>query len=97
MFRPKPRPHAGPKVHAATRNAIATIWKIVLVVEFLGRPNGVDLQIHRHFQLFETGYVLSFVVLMLDLECGLFAPCAETQGLRPGAFLGRLPFAKDGV
>ena len=54
------------------RNGLAIIWKIVLVVEFLGRSNGVGFQIHLYFQLFETGYVLayafSFVAVMLVLE-----------------------------
>ena len=50
----------------------------MLVVEFLGRSNGVGFQIHLYFQLFETGYVmayaLSFVAVMLALEYGLIQP-----------------------
>ncbi|WP_323766543.1 ABC transporter permease [Marinovum sp.] len=65
-------PQLWPYVAASTRNGLAIIWKIVLVVEFLGRSNGVGFQIHLYFQLFETGYVLayalSFVALMLLLE-----------------------------
>ena len=57
---------------ASTRNGLAIIWKIVLVVEFLGRSNGVGFQIHLYFQLFEVGYVLayslSFVGVMLAIE-----------------------------
>lgn len=70
-------PQMQPFVFAAMRNGIAIIWKIVLVVEFLGRPNGVGFQIHLYFQLFETGYVLayafSFVALMLVIEYAGFA------------------------
>lgn len=68
-------PQLWPYFAASMRNGLAIIWKIVLVVEFLGRSDGIGFQIHLYFQLFETGYVLayalSFVVLMLALEYGL--------------------------
>lgn len=68
-------PQLWPFFAASTRNGLAIIWKIVLVVEFLGRSDGIGFQIHLYFQLFETGFVLayalSFVVLMLVLEYGL--------------------------
>lgn len=71
-------PQLWPFVAAATRNGLAIIWKIVLVVEFLGRSNGVGFQIHLYFQLFETRYVLAyalcFVVVMLAIEYALIAP-----------------------
>ncbi|GFE64234.1 ABC transporter permease [Litoreibacter roseus] len=65
-------PQLWPYIASSTRNGLAIIWKIVLVVEFLGRGNGVGFQIHLYFQLFETGYVLayalSFVAIMLLIE-----------------------------
>ncbi len=65
-------PQLTPFIAASTRNGLAIIWKIVLVVEFLGRSNGVGFQIHLYFQLFETGYVLayafSFITIMLFIE-----------------------------
>ena len=65
-------PQLWPYIATSTRNGLAIIWKIVLVVEFLGRSNGIGFQIHLYFQLFETGYVLayalSFVAFMLLLE-----------------------------
>jgi NitT/TauT family transport system permease protein len=65
-------PQIWPYIASSTRNGLAIIWKIVLVVEFLGRSDGVGFQIHLYFQLFETAYVLayalSFVALMLVLE-----------------------------
>ncbi|MFQ6553029.1 ABC transporter permease [Aestuariibius insulae] len=68
-------PQLWPFIASSMRNGLAIIWKIVLVVEFLGRSNGVGFQIHLYFQLFEVGYVmayaLSFVILMLALEYGL--------------------------
>lgn len=68
-------PQLWPYIASSTRNGLAIIWKIVLVVEFLGRSEGVGFQIHLYFQLFETGYVLayalSFVALMLLIEYGI--------------------------
>lgn len=68
-------PQLWPFIASSTRNGLAIIWKIVLVVEFLGRSDGVGFQIHLYFQLFETGYVLayalSFVALMLAVEYGI--------------------------
>lgn len=68
-------PQLWPFIASSTRNGLAIIWKIVLVVEFLGRSDGVGFQIHLYFQLFETAYVLayalSFVGLMLILEYGV--------------------------
>jgi NitT/TauT family transport system permease protein len=65
-------PQLWPFIAATMRNGLAIIWKIVLVVEFLGRSNGVGFQIHLYFQLFEIGYVmayaLSFVAFILVLE-----------------------------
>ena len=68
-------PQLGPFVAACTRSGLAVIWKIVLVVEFLGRSNGVGFQIHLYFQLFDTAhvlaYALSFVAVMLLIEYAL--------------------------
>ncbi|MCT4555878.1 MAG: ABC transporter permease [Pelagimonas sp.] len=65
-------PQLGPFLASSTRNGLAVIWKIVLVVEFLGRSNGVGFQIHLYFQLFDTAYVLayalSFTAVMLCIE-----------------------------
>ncbi|MGH1413440.1 MAG: ABC transporter permease [Pelagimonas sp.] len=65
-------PQLGPFVATSTRNGLAVIWKIVLVVEFLGRSNGVGFQIHLYFQLFDTAtvlaYAISFTAVMLLVE-----------------------------
>jgi NitT/TauT family transport system permease protein len=65
-------PQLQPFVAAASRSGIALIWKIVLVVELLGRSNGVGFQIHLYFQLFDVaailGYTLVFVAVMLAIE-----------------------------
>lgn len=78
-------PQLWPFFASAMRNGLAIIWKLVLVVEFLGRGDGVGFQIHMYFQLFETGYVLayamSFVAVMLVIEYGLFRPLEARVGL----------------
>jgi NitT/TauT family transport system permease protein len=71
-------PQLQPYLAAASRSGIALIWKIVLVVEFLGRSNGVGFQIHLYFQLFDVAailaYALSFVALMLLIELLVVQP-----------------------
>ncbi|MFN3548403.1 MAG: ABC transporter permease [Mesorhizobium sp.] len=71
-------PQLQPYLAAASRSGIALIWKIVLVVELLGRSNGVGFQIHLHFQLFDVAtilaYALAFVVVMLAVEMLLLRP-----------------------
>ena len=78
-------PQLWPYVAASVRNGLAIIWKIVLVVEFLGRSSGIGFQIHLYFQLFETAYVLayalSFVAFMLLLEITLIRGM-ETRATR---------------
>jgi NitT/TauT family transport system permease protein len=68
-------PQLAPWLAVAARNGIAIIWKIVLVVEFLGRSNGVGFRIHLYFQQFQTAHVLvyslSFVAVMLVVEHGI--------------------------
>lgn len=65
-------PQLAPWLAVAARNGIAVIWKIVLVVEFLGRSNGIGFRIHLYFQQFETAHVLvyslAFVAVMLVVE-----------------------------
>ena len=78
-------PQLGPFFAAATRSGVALIWKIVLVVELLGRSNGVGFQIHLYFQLFDVAtilaYTLAFVAVMLAVEYALLQPL-ERHGTR---------------
>lgn len=68
-------PQLAPWLAVAARNGIAIIWKIVLVVEFLGRSSGVGFRIHLYFQQFQIAHVLvyslSFVAVMLIVEHGI--------------------------
>jgi NitT/TauT family transport system permease protein len=60
------------------RSGLSLVWKIVLIVELLGRPNGVGFEIGVAFQLFDVtrilAYALSFVVVMLAFETFLVQP-----------------------
>jgi NitT/TauT family transport system permease protein len=71
-------PQLQPYFAAASRSGISLIWKIVLVVELLGRPNGVGFELHLNFQLFNVtailGYTLAFVAVMLAIEYLLVQP-----------------------
>jgi len=71
-------PQLQPFFAAATRSGIALIWKIVLIVELLGRSNGVGFQIHLYFQLFDVAtilaYTLAFVLVMLLVEYLVLQP-----------------------
>lgn len=71
-------PQLAPYIAAAARGGVALIWKIVLVVEFLGRSNGIGFKIHLYFQLFDVRmllvYALSFVIVMLLVELTLLQP-----------------------
>lgn len=71
-------PQLQPYFAVASRSGIALIWKIVLVVELLGRSNGVGFQIYVHFQIFDVAailaYSLAFVAIMLLIELFLVQP-----------------------
>jgi NitT/TauT family transport system permease protein len=71
-------PQLYPYLAAAARSGLALIWKIVLVVELLGRSNGVGFQLGVHFQLFDvTGilaYALSFIVIVQLIEWCVLQP-----------------------
>lgn len=71
-------PQLAPYLAAATRSGLSLVWKIVLVVELLGRSNGVGFEINMAFQLFDMklllAYALPFVALMLGVENFLVQP-----------------------
>lgn len=71
-------PQLAPHFASAARTGIALIWKIVLVVEFLGRSNGVGFKLHTSFQLFDVAAVLAwalaFVLVMLAIDAFIMRP-----------------------
>jgi len=65
-------PQLAPYLAASSRSGLSIVWKIVLVVELLGRPNGVGFVLGSAFSLFDMAKILSyaicFIVLMLVIE-----------------------------
>ncbi|WP_083656691.1 ABC transporter permease [Mongoliimonas terrestris] len=71
-------PQLQPYVAAASRSGLSLVWKIVLVVELLGRSNGVGFQLSMYFQLFDVAtilaYAISFIMVMLAIEILIVQP-----------------------
>lgn len=71
-------PQLQPYVMAATRSGLALIWKIILVVELLGRSNGMGFQLHSFFQLFDVAsllaYSFAFVAVIQLIEVLVLKP-----------------------
>ena len=78
-------PQLAPYLAASSRSGLSIVWKIVLVVELLGRPNGVGFVLGSAFSLFDMAKILSyaicFVVLMLVIE-GLIVQPLERRANR---------------
>jgi ABC-type nitrate/sulfonate/bicarbonate transport system permease component len=74
-------PQLYPYLFAAARNGLALIWKIVLVVELLGRSNGVGFQLGNYFHFFDIkgilAYTLAFALIVLALETLLLSPLEQ--------------------
>lgn len=71
-------PQLYPYLMASARSGLSLIWKIVLVVELLGRSNGMGFQLHLFFQLFDVAsilaYTLAFVLVIQAIEVGILRP-----------------------
>ncbi|MEO6840792.1 MAG: ABC transporter permease subunit [Bradyrhizobium sp.] len=71
-------PQLAPYLAASSRSGLSIVWKIVLVVELIGRPNGVGFVLGSAFSLFDMARILSyaicFIVLMLVIESLLVQP-----------------------
>jgi NitT/TauT family transport system permease protein len=71
-------PQLAPYFAAAARSGLALVWKIVLVVELLGRPNGVGFELQTAFQLFDVAtilaYALAFGLIVQAIELGVLQP-----------------------
>ena len=71
-------PQLAPYFAAASRSGLSIAWKIVLVAELIGRPNGVGFVLGSAFSLFDLtrilSYALTFVALMLTIENLLVQP-----------------------
>jgi NitT/TauT family transport system permease protein len=71
-------PQLAPYLAASSRSGLSIVWKIVLVVELLGRPNGVGFVLGSAFSLFDMttilSYAICFIVLMLVIESLVVQP-----------------------
>lgn len=71
-------PQLEPFMASAVRNGLALIWKIVLIVELIGRSNGVGFQINLFFGQFDLArilvYALSFMMIIWFVEALLIKP-----------------------
>src|SRR5882762_6798257 len=71
-------PQLAPYIATAARSGLSLVWKIVLVAELLGRPNGVGFEIGVAFQLFDIprllAYSLTFATVVLFIETFLVQP-----------------------
>ena len=71
-------PQLYPYLLSSARSGLSLIWKIVLVVELLGRSNGVGFKLYGFFQFFDISgilaYTLAFVLLILLVEFFIVRP-----------------------
>ncbi len=71
-------PQLHPFFMAATRSGLALIWKIILVVEMLGRSDGMGYQLHLFFQLFDVSsilaYTIAFITIIQAIELCILKP-----------------------
>lgn len=71
-------PQLAPYFMVAARSGLALIWKIVLVVELLGRSDGIGFKLHVFFQNFDVAgilaYSLAFIIVIQAIELAILAP-----------------------
>jgi NitT/TauT family transport system permease protein len=60
-------PQLFPYLIGAARTGIALIWKIILVVELLGRSNGMGYQLHLFFQMFNVAGILAYTIAFVTV------------------------------
>jgi NitT/TauT family transport system permease protein len=71
-------PQLAPYFAASARSGLALVWKIVLVVELMGRSSGVGFQLYTYFQVFDVAnilaYALSFIIIVQGIELLVLQP-----------------------
>ena len=60
-------PQLFPYLIGAARTGLALIWKIILVVELLGRSNGMGYQLHLFFQMFIVAAILAYTIAFVTV------------------------------
>jgi NitT/TauT family transport system permease protein len=83
-------PQLAPYLAAAGRSGLSITWKIVLIVELLGRPDGVGFVLNLYFQNFNVAgilaYGLAFAAIMLCAESAVLQPWEQrANAWRAGA------------
>jgi NitT/TauT family transport system permease protein len=77
-------PQLAPFFLVSARSGLSLIWKIVLVVELLGRSDGIGFQLQLYFQLFDVprilAYALAFVAVVQLIEWGVLQPLERRVG-----------------
>lgn len=78
-----------PYLAAAGRSGLSITWKIVLIVELLGRPDGVGFALNVAFQAFDVATILAygliFSAIMLLVEWLLLQPLERSARAWRGA------------
>lgn len=73
-------PQLAPYFLASARTGLSLVWKIVLVVELLGRSDGVGFQLSTYFHLFDVSmilaYALAFIAVVQLIEFAILQPIA---------------------
>lgn len=71
-------PQLYPYMMASARAGLSLIWKIVLVVELLGRSDGIGFQLHHFFQFFDIesilAYSFAFMAIIILIEVAILRP-----------------------
>ena len=71
-------PQLYPYILSSARSGLSLIWKVVLVVELLGRSDGVGFKLYGFFQFFDIAgilaYTLVFVLLIIFVEFLIVRP-----------------------
>ena len=71
-------PQLAPYFAASARSGLALVWKIVLVVELMGRSSGVGFQLYTYFQVFDVpnilAYTLAFILIVQAIELLILQP-----------------------
>ena len=74
-------PQLYPYIMVSARNGLSLIWKIVLVVELLGRSSGIGFQLSMFFQFFDItsilAYSMAFIIVILLIESFILRPLEE--------------------
>ena len=68
-------PQVMPFIMASVRMGLGIVWKIAVLVELIGRPNGVGFKLFYWYQLADMAQVLAwtllFTLIMLAIELGI--------------------------